>query len=149
MAYDGARQQNSADARISQTQFVLILSSVPAAAPTSLIGKALLDAGSLTVPGVYACRIMTEGWSAVDVCLKPSAFSGTNFAPTLRALRWHLDAAHSTKTAAGANFIAGTEQTLSLTGLNGITKCEVVFTIPASTSINFDTATALAEFNGA
>lgn len=152
MAYSNPHQQQQVDVRKAQTQYILVLSAVPAAAAQSLLGKALLDAGALTVAGEYRCRIMTNDWNDMSVHLKPSAVTGT-FAPTLEALMWHENTvgtpvAHPTLTAAGSNFAAGTAQALTLTDLRGVTKADLKFTIPGSGAITFASASSLAEYHG-
>ena len=149
MAYSHPRQQGAVDVRRSQTQFVLVLSAVPATADQSLIGKALLDAGALSVAGEYRCRIETHDWNDIQVHLKPTAVTGT-FAPTLDGLYWHegtpgTPVAHPTLTDAGVNFVANTYQLLTLASLMGVTKCDVKFTIPGGGAITFASATGVAE----
>lgn len=156
MTYTHGRQQSSADIRRAQTQYVLILSAVPATADQSLLGKALLDAGALNVAGEYRCRIQTDDWSAMEVHLKPTAVAGT-FAPTLEALLWHegtpgTPVAHpdtANYADAGVNFVANTYQGLALATLKGVTKVDLKFTVPGGGgSITFASATGIAEFHG-
>ena len=58
-------------------QAPLIIASVPAAGDRSLIGKALISAGQLTVLGVYRCIIPIAGIAALQVHLTATFASGT------------------------------------------------------------------------
>jgi hypothetical protein len=110
--------------------------------PDSLQGKrsmVVLDAGALG-PGAYACRINTTGMNSIFVNLRPSAVSGT-FAPTIQTT-WEAGGARTTS--AGANFVANTNQELTIASLAGQRTVEVIFTVPGGGSITFDRA----EFNG-
>lgn len=106
-----------------------------------VIGKVVLDCGSLTVPGAYVCRVKTNGMNYLAVNLRPSSVTGT-FAPSLRTV-WLADGSART-TVAGSNFAANTNQQIELTDLRGQTTAELVFTIPGSGEITFNRA----EFNG-
>lgn len=122
----------------------LVITEVPIAAPQSLIGKRLIDAGSLAVAGAYACAIDTQGLAAIDVYLEPTA-ANAGGTPTLASYSLHTSPTFPFKpdvtldTAAGAAFVANTVQKLSLTGLNGTPVCKVTWTI--TTSVDFTPAT--------
>lgn len=128
---------------VASHQAHLYIKSAPIA-NVKVQGKRLLDAGALS-EGAYECSIDITGWEgAVDVVLKPSAVSGGSFAPTLATCR--LDGSAHTS-AAGSNFAAATEQTLSITTLRGEQRAKVTFTVPATRTITFGAA-AVAEYTG-
>lgn len=147
---------SSRDRHYRGVQHALIITGAPAGA-TSLIGKPLLEAGQLTVAGVYECAIVTAGLGAADVHLMPSQFAGTAFAPSV-ALAYANG--RKLKTAvAGVNFVAATIQKVSLPTILGEHHAIVSFTLPAATTITFDpaaggadstgsTPAAVAEYNG-
>ena len=58
-------------------QRFLVLTSVPATAAQSLVGKRLLSAGALTVAGDYFCRVEIGGLSSVYVHLTANIGAGT------------------------------------------------------------------------
>jgi len=128
------------------SQAYLQLSSAP---DKSLIGKTLINAGALG-PGTYQCLIATDGMATLNVTLQCSAVSGS-FAPTLYALRANGVATDTND--AGANFVAGTPETLTVTPLAGRRLCRLDFTVPGGGSITFAegakaTPTAIAEYYG-
>lgn len=144
------------DRHYSGVQRGLSITAAPNGAE-ALVNKPLLEAGQLSVAGVYECAVRTSGLSAADFHLMPSQFAGTAFAPSVA-----LTYANGRKTktpVAGANFAAGTLQKLSLTGINGEQIAILSFTLPAATTITFDpaaggadktgpTPAAVAEYNG-
>lgn len=141
------RQEESADVRRSQTQGLLVIT---ASTVRSTIGLTLLEAGALG-PGDYECDISTHDWQDIDVHLKPSAVTG-DFAPTLTALYWDR-IGHKGTPDTGSNFAAGTPETLSLTGLKGVQRCRLFFTVPGGGSVEFvntpgSNPAAIAEYNG-
>lgn len=56
----------------------LRISSVPAGADTTLVGKRLIDAGVLTVAGAYGCEFRMDGLSKIDIRLKATFASGSS-----------------------------------------------------------------------
>lgn len=140
-------QGSSADVRRSTPQGVLLIHSSTGA---SVVGQSVLTAGALT-PGVYVCEVETYDWGTIEVVLKPSAVTGT-FAPKIQRLYANGVAVRSETS--GSNFGAGAAQTLTLTALNGTTRCRITFTVPGGGSITFAPGTdlaspaALAEYNG-
>lgn len=148
MATGQYEQSRAADIALADTQGWLVFKTVPAG-QEALIGERLYGQ-SLSAAGAYTFEIHTNNWDAIEVALKPSAVSGT-FAPTLVSLGMTRQAAR--QTAAGANFAAGTAQTLAITGLRGTKEARLSFTIPGGGSIAFidaspSTPTAQAEYNG-
>ena len=143
-----ARQGINVAPRIPDTQGYCCVTASPIQSER-FTGRALalpsLDnmngTGALTVPGVYECEILTDGWSNVDVTVRCSAIGGAAVVPFLRT-RW---ADGTTRLeAAGVAFVANTPQTLSLTTLKGQKKAWLVFTLAPGDTLTFDRA----EFNG-
>jgi len=145
-------QGSPVDARRSMTQGPLIISGIPAAESSDLLGKSLLEAGALDVEGTYSCLIETHDWSALDVILKPSAVTGS-ITPVLNRLYLNR---HAVRTATnGVACSAGVVQVISSTTVVGTQRFRLDIAVPASGSITFTPGSsltapaALAEYNGA
>lgn len=145
-------QGSPADVRRSETQGMLVLSSVPAAEDQALIGKSLFDAGELAVEGTYSCHIDTHDWSALDVILMPSAVTGS-ITPALHRMYANRQMIRSSTT--GIASVPATAQVISATTVTGTQRFQVDIAVPSGGSITYDPGTdptaltALAEFNGA
>lgn len=138
--------------KYGETQYPLVISVAPVGA-LAVIGKPLLEAGTLDVAGVYECEIATDAMNTIEVELMPSAVTGT-FAPALRAMRANRASYRAADEDTGGNFAGATTEVLTLTDLHGKQVCKVVFTIPSGGSIAFAAGTnpasptAIAESNG-
>lgn len=145
-------QGSPADVRRSETQGMLVLSSVPAAESQALIGKSLFDAGELAVEGTYSCEIDTHDWAAFDVILMPSAVTGS-ITPVVHRMYANKQMIRSTTT--GVASVADTAQVISVTTVTGTQRFRVDIAVPNGGSITYapgDDPTdlaALAEYNGA
>lgn len=105
-----------------------------------LLGKRLVEAGALG-PGTYECEVVVEGMAELAAHLRCSAVTGT-VAPVLETR--YLDGTQRTAASGAVNFVATTQQALSLTDLKGQKKVYLVLTIASGESLTFDRA----EFNG-
>ncbi len=135
----------------AQTQGALIISAAPVDAQ-SVVGKSLLQAGVLTVAGLYECEFALDATNTVEAELMPTTVVGT-FKPYLRAYRVNRKSFRAADESAGSNFANGVTQVLTLTNLNGKLIGKVVFTIPGASSVVFTEGTdqtapgAIAEVN--
>lgn len=130
----------------------IVIAAVPAAAAGSLVGKALLDAGALTVTGAYECLVPISGFRAgLDVILT-ATWSGGTVTSALNTLYYVSNAAlpssWTNKTAgsgAGAMTTATRQtSTLAAASLKGEQYARVTLTLAGTTSVTFTQA----EYNG-
>ena len=117
------------------THEFLVLTSVPAAADQSLKGRALKDAGTLTVDGVYVCEFDVAGLGNAEVNARASAVTGT-VNPILETR--FLDGSVMSQSV-GTDFVAATNKETVLAVDKGIERMFYYFTL-ASESITFDRA---------
>jgi hypothetical protein len=140
MSGNSVRQGFSVAPRVPETQAHLVITSAPDAA-RGLVGQSLKQAGAISVVGTYQCEIITEGWALVSAHVKVSAVTGT-VRPTL-ITKWLSD--NSTRDTTGStDFIANTQQDLTLTDLNGQRRAYLSFDVGAAESVTFSRG----EFNG-
>lgn len=139
MAGMGHRQGTAVAPRVPESQGWLVFTKVPELA-RGFIGQDLPAVGAVTVAGTYECEILTEGWALVSAHVRASAVTGT-VRPTL-ITRW-VDG-NTRDTTGAADFVANTQQDLTLTDLNGQRKAFLTFAVGAGESVTFDRG----EFNG-
>lgn len=115
-------------------QTLLYLTKVPAGVSREMMQKSLLEVGQLSVAGDYEAAFEVGGVSDIEVHLMPSQVAGA-FAPTL--VTTYANGGKTKGSAAGANFAAGVLQSLTLSGIKGVKKAIVKFTIPGGGSVTF------------
>ena len=130
----------------------IVIAAVPAGAAGSLVSKALVDVGALTVAGVYECLVPISGFrSTVEVHLTATFAAGT-VTSALNTLFYVSNAAlPSTWTNKTAGSGAGamtttTRQTSSFAtaALRGEQYARVTLTLAGTSSVTFTQA----EYNG-
>jgi len=133
------RQSRSMHQPEGITQGTLVITKAPL---QSLLGMPLLQAGALTVEGVYECELFTAGWTHVNIHVRPSAVSGTP--PTLSLETRYASDGTVRDSDASVVLAANTNDDAVLSALNGQRQVYVVLTIAAGRSVTF----ARAEYNG-
>lgn len=115
----------------------LRITKIPAGAATALLNGRLIDAGVLTVAGVYECEFRVDGCKSLDVRLKATFGSGSSttsggssYADRVTALQaWTGAAAMSTTV----------EQALTIAALKGERYAKVIITT-VGVLVNFTVA---------
>lgn len=142
------------DAKFAQAAFgaqgPLIIATVPSGAAAGLIGTLLVDAGALTVAGVYNCLVPLAGCvSTCEVHLTATIAAGTA-SSAVDTLYWVRDPQNSTNwatktSATGDGSLTTTElQTSTISTLAGEQYALVAITLATSPNVTFTRA----EFNG-
>lgn len=132
------------------TQDRLVLVSVPAAAPQSLVGKALSSAGALTVAGAYECLIPLSGIASIlEVHLTATIAAGT--ASSALHTLFYVDNAAAPSTWTNKTAGSGTgsltttvRQTSNITVLRGEQFARLTITLASSPNVTFTQA----QYNG-
>lgn len=136
----GARLDQSATGE----QDLLRLDGCTTSISNSLLGKTLVELGSITQVGTLHCDIDVTGMADVEVHVRASAVTGT---VTPSCFTTYADGATSktalTDSGAG-DFVANVARTFSISGLKGVKNVRFQFVIGAGEAITFDRA----EFNG-
>lgn len=124
-------------------QEALIITSVPAAADPTLVGKALLGQ-TLTVAGAYGCILDVAAIQRLEVHLTCTV---TGTAPTTSGGTTYLDQTTQKTALTGIGLmVTATRQTLSLVtaNMNGERVVNVIITLPGASTAAFTQA----EYNG-
>lgn len=118
----------------------LRITKVPATAQGSLVGGRLIDAGVLTVAGVYECEIRVDGLKSLDVRLKATFASGSS---TTSGGSSYADRVTALTAWTGAGAMAtAVEQALTIAALKGEKYAKVIITTVGAV-VQFTTAEVL------
>lgn len=128
----------------------IVIAKVPATAEGSLVGKTLLEAGALTVNGIYRCLLPIAGLAAVlEVFLTATITGGTvtSDLDTLYFVGNSVDDSTWVKKSAGTGdgpLATGIMLTPTISTLRGEEYAVLDLTLAGVTSVAF----TVAEFNG-
>src|SRR5690348_6107769 len=124
-------------------QHYLYLTAVPSGAAGNLVGMRLIDAGALTVAGVYKCGLNLSGLAtAAYLHLKATISAGT---ATSAAVTTYKDGATTYQSFTGTGAMTTTVlQDASLATLKGEQAGVVSITLASSPNVTF----TMAEYNG-
>jgi hypothetical protein len=104
----------------------LRITKVPATAQGSLVGQRLIDAGVLTVAGVYECEVRVDGLKSLDVRLKATFGSGSS---TTSGGSSYADRTTVLQAFVGVGAMATTvEQPITIAALKGEKYAKVIIT---------------------
>lgn len=132
------------------TQNLLVLVAVPATAPGSLVGKALVDAGALTVAGTYDCLIPLSGIVNKIECHLTATIAAGTASSALNTTYFISNAAvpsmWTAKTAGtgAGSLTTASLQTSSISTLAGEQYAWLRITLASSPNVTF----TVAEYNG-
>ena len=128
----------------------IVIAQVPATAADSLRGKTLLEAGALTVPGIYRCLIPISGLASILEVFLTAAWSGGTVSCELDTLYFVPDTGDDagwvkkTSGVGDGSLTTAVLLTPSIVTLRGETYAVLDITLTGTTSVTF----SVAEFNG-
>jgi hypothetical protein len=128
----------------------LLIAKVPATASASLIGRTLIEAGALTVAGIYRCLIPISGLASSLEVFLTAAWSGGTVSSDLDTLYFVGDTVDDTtwrKKTAGSgdgSLTTATPQSPTIATLKGEQYAVLDITLTGTSSVTF----SVAEYNG-